>query len=83
MYDNITVTRTFLIEEHFLFSCSVCPDDVPDGLSAHGTLPRLGPLVDGALEAHAHVATRVEDAVNLTLIADNTLSAGCVAVTWA
>ena len=83
MYDNITVTRTFLIEEHFLFSCSVCPYDVPDGLPAHGTLPRLGPLVDGALEAHAHVATGVEDAVNLTLIADNTLSAGCVAVTWA
>ena len=78
---NITVTRIFTIKT--VSSCSVCPDDISDGLPAHGTLPRLGPLVDGALEAHAHVATGVEDAVNLALIADNTLSAGCVAVTWA
>ena len=61
----------------------VRPDNVPDCGPAEGALPGLGPLLDGALEAHAHVATGVEDAVNLALTADNTLSAGCVAVTWA
>ena len=63
-----------------LSSCPVSSDDISDGLSAQGTVPRLGPLVDSALEAHAHVAAGVEDTVNLGLIADNTLGAGCVAV---
>ena len=65
-----------------LCSGPVGPDDISDGLSAHGTLACPGPLVDSALEAHAHVATGVEDTVHLTLIADHTLSASCVTVTW-
>ena len=51
----------------------VRPDDVPDGGPAEGALPCLGPLLDGALEAHAHVAAGVEDAVHVGLVADHAL----------
>ena len=57
-------------------SCSVCSDDIFDWLPANGTLSCLGPLVDSALEAHAHVSTGVEDTVHLTLTADDTLGGG-------
>ena len=73
---------TRIISFHILPSGPVSSDDISDGLSAHGTLACPGPLVDSALEAHAHVATGVEDTVHLTLIADHALSAGCVTVTW-
>ena len=55
---------------------SVCPDDISDRLSAQWTVPSLRPLVNCALEAHAHVAAGVEHTVNLGFIADNTLSRG-------
>ena len=55
-------------------SCSVCSDDIPDGGSTERTLPGRGPLLDGTLEAHAHVTTGVEDTVHVTLIADDALS---------
>ena len=52
---------------------SVSPDDIPDGCSTERTFPRGGPLLHSTLEAHAHVATGVEDTVHVTLIADDTL----------
>ena len=55
-------------------SCSVCSDDVPDGSSTERTLACRGPLLDGTLEAHAHMTTGVEDTVHITLVADDALS---------
>ena len=63
-------------------SGSVGSDDISDGLTANGTISSLRPLMNSALEAQAHVAAGVDDTVHLTLIADHTLSAGCVTVTW-
>ena len=51
----------------------VCPDHVPDGGPAERALPCPGPLLHGALEAHAHVAARVQHAVHVRLVADDAL----------
>ena len=63
-----------MISLNFFGLSSVCPDDVPDGSSTERTFPCGGPLLDGTLEAHAHVTTGVEDTVHITLIADDALS---------
>ena len=63
-----------MISLQFLGLSSVSSDDVPDGSSTERTFPSRGPLLDGTLEAHAHVATGVEDTVHVTLIADDALS---------
>ena len=58
-----------------LWTCrlsSVCADDIPDGGSAQRALSRSAPLLDRALEAHAHVPARVENAVDVRLVADDT-----------
>ena len=55
------------------FLCSVSSDDIPDGCSAKWTLSIAGPLLDCTLEAHAHMATGVEDTVHIRLVADHTL----------
>ena len=52
---------------------SVGADHVPDGCPAQRALPGPSPLLDGALEAHAHVAAGVEDAVHVRLVADHAL----------
>merc|ERR1711994_713374 len=70
---NITVTRMTINADVTSSSRPVSPDDVPDGCPAEGALPSLGPLLHGALEAHAHVAAGVEDAVHLGLEADHAL----------
>ena len=50
---------------------SVCADHIPDGGSAQGALSRSSPLLHRALEAHAHVPARVENAVHVRLVADD------------
>ena len=59
--------------------CTEGFDDVPDSVPAQWTLPSSRPLLDCALEAHAHVSTGVEDTVHITLIADDTL---CLHKRW-